>query len=273
LLLGQVYLITGSNTGVGKQLAQILYSKNAKVYIAARSEDKAKQAIEDIKKATPTSTGILAFLKLDLNDLTTIKPTVERFLASETKLHVLFNNAGVMVTEPKVTKTVQGYESHIGINNVGTFLFTKLLAPILVTTAKSEPPNTVRVVWVSSSGTEFMAHKNVGVKLDNLDFHDEKAPIERYAISKAGNWCHGVEFAKRYKADGIISIPLNPGNLSSDLYRDQGSVFKLLTSLMMYAPIYGAYTELFAGLSPNITLALSGSWGKEFLLILCGVVD
>ncbi|RDW86026.1 hypothetical protein BP5796_04351 [Coleophoma crateriformis] len=263
-LQGKVYLITGSNTGVGKQLARLLYSKNAKVYIAARSELKAKQAIADIQKAAPTSTGALAFLHLDLGDLTTIKASVERFLAAESKLHVLFNNAGVMRTEKEITRTAQGYESHIGINNVGTFLFTKLLTPILVATAKSEAPNTVRVIWVSSSGTEFLAHKNVGVALDNLDFHIEKAPMERYSISKAGNWCHGVEFAKRYKSEGVISISLNPGNLSSDLFRDQGALFKIFVKLVQYPPINGAYTELFAGLSPRITLALSGSWVIPF---------
>jgi retinol dehydrogenase-12 len=62
-------IITGANTGVGKELARLLYSKNAKVYIFARSEPKANQAIEDIKKAAPTSTGVLDFLPLDLSDL------------------------------------------------------------------------------------------------------------------------------------------------------------------------------------------------------------
>ncbi|KAL3424075.1 putative short-chain dehydrogenase [Phlyctema vagabunda] len=109
-----------------------------------------------------------------------------------------------------------------------------------------------------------MAHKNVGVALDNLDFHIEKPPIERYSISKAGNWCHGVEFAKRYKFEGVISIPLNPGNLSSDLFRDQGFFVRILLKLIHYPPIYGAYTELFAGLSPDITLSLSGSWVIPF---------
>lgn len=259
----QVYIVTGSNTGVGKELAQILYSKNAKVYIAARSEERANKAIEEIKKAAPTSTGALVFLSLDLGDLTTIKASVGRFLALEEKLDVLFNNAGVMALDNvSSAKTAQGYEMHLGVNNVGTFLFTKLLTPILVATAKSAPPNSVRVVWVASSGTEFMADKGVGVSLDNLDFHIEKPAMERYGLSKAGNWAHGVEFAKRFKADGVVSIPLNPGNLDSDLYREHGFIFKLMTKAILYPSINGAYTELFAGLSPEITIEKSGSWGE-----------
>jgi retinol dehydrogenase-12 len=72
-LKGKVYIVTGANTGVGKELARMLYSKNAKVYIFARFEEKANKAIEDIKKAVPTSTGALIFMHLDLSDLTKIK--------------------------------------------------------------------------------------------------------------------------------------------------------------------------------------------------------
>ncbi|MBE3049902.1 SDR family NAD(P)-dependent oxidoreductase [Candidatus Bathyarchaeota archaeon] len=58
--------MTGSNTGVGKEVARILYAKHAKVYVAARSEEKAAAAIESIKGAFPNSEGSLTFLKLDL---------------------------------------------------------------------------------------------------------------------------------------------------------------------------------------------------------------
>lgn len=52
-LSGKVYLVSGSNTGVRKHLAAMLYSKNAKVYMAARSESKASQAIQDIQARAP----------------------------------------------------------------------------------------------------------------------------------------------------------------------------------------------------------------------------
>lgn len=268
-LHGKVYIVTGSTAGVGKELARILYLKNAKVYMAARTESKANKAIEEISKAAPTSKGSLIFLPLDLADLSTIKASVERFLATESKLHVLFNNAGVQSLDPLDVKTAQGYEINMGVNCVGTFLFTKLLTPLLIATAKLEPANTVRVVWVSSSGTEFTAVKNIGVDIDNLDYKKKEEPaLVRYGLSKAGNWCQGVEFAKRYAADGVISIPLNPGNLDSELYREQGKIFKLVTKLILYPSLQGAYTELFAGLSPKITLEKTGSWVIPFGRIL-----
>ncbi|KAI1767455.1 putative short-chain dehydrogenase [Hypoxylon sp. FL1150] len=255
---GKVYLVTGSNTGIGKELARMLYSKNAKVYIAARSQDKANSAISDIKKAYPSSKGDLAFLKLDLSDLTKIKASADEFIAKEKKLDVLFNNAGIQNPLPEPSHTPQGYEYHLGVNTIGTFAFTKALTPLLVSTAKTE--GTARVVWVSSSGTELGGEKNTGVDMSNLDYHVDKPYLQKYSISKTGNWLHGVEYARRYKTDGVISVALNPGNLASDLYRDQGFPLKAVTALLTYPPVNGGYTLLYAGLSPDITIEKSGSW-------------
>jgi NAD(P)-dependent dehydrogenase (short-subunit alcohol dehydrogenase family) len=261
LTQSQVYIITGANTGVGKELAQMLYSKNAKVYIVARSETKAQQAIEDIKKAEPTSSGELVFLRLDLADLSTIKASAQEFLDKETKLHVLFNNAGVMKPEPGA-KSAQGYELQLGVNNIGTFMFTKLLTPIMAATAKSETPGTVRVVWVGSSGGEMPVTPRGGVPMDNLDYHDDVGWFPKYCISKAGNYLHGAEYARRHTAaDGILSIALNPGNLDSDLWRTQPwAVAQFLKWFVLHESINGAYTELYAGLSPEVSIDRSGGW-------------
>ncbi|KAG9697835.1 hypothetical protein KCU95_g3346, partial [Aureobasidium melanogenum] len=261
-LTGKVYVVTGSNTGVGKQVAQILYSKNAKVYIAARSEEKARQAISDIEAAWPNSKGTLRFQHLDLADLSGIKRSAEAIMSRESKIHVLFNNAGVQALNPDgPTKTAQGHEIHMGVNIIGTFLFTKLLTPTLVETAKTEEPNTVRVVWVSSLGLEMVGEKSYGITLDYLKYWPSCTPLERYGISKAGNWLFAVEFAQRYKADGVVSVPCNPGHLRSDLYRDGGTIFKaIINTFVAYPSVYGAYTELYSGLSPDITLKKSGDW-------------
>ncbi|KAI0412979.1 hypothetical protein F5X98DRAFT_353387 [Xylaria grammica] len=262
---GKVYLITGANTGLGKELARMLYSKYARVYIAARSESKADAAIDDIKKAAPNSLGSLAFIKLDLADLSTIKASAENFLRREKRLHVLFNNAGVMKPAPADSKTAQGYELQLGVNNVGTFMFTKLLTPILAATAKTEAPGLVRVVWVGSSAGESPFSPKGGVPLDNLDYHNDMGWFPKYAISKAGNYLQGSEFARRHKADGIVSVSLNPGNLDSELWRNQPYLIgKLLKWTILHAPINGAYTELFAGLSPDVTMEKSGGWIVPF---------
>ncbi|KAI0542185.1 hypothetical protein GGR58DRAFT_453081 [Xylaria digitata] len=264
-LHGKVYLITGANTGLGKELARMLYSKHAKVYLVARSEAKASAAIAEIKSTSPDSRGALVFIKLDLADLSTIKASAQEFLQQESRLDVLFNNAGVMKPDPPDSKTTQGYELQLGVNNVGTFMFTKLLTPLLAATAKLEGPGSVRVVWVGSSAGELPVVPKGGVPMDNLDYHQDLWWLAKYGISKAGNYLQGSEFAQRYKADGIISVTLNPGNLDSELWRNQPFIIgKILKWFFLHEPINGAYTELFAGLSPEITMEKSGAWIVPF---------
>ena len=87
----RVYIVTGSNTGVGKDLASILYGKNATVYVAARTESKSQDAISQIKSTYPESKGKIHFLKLDLSDLPTIKKSAETFTAAEKRLDGLIS--------------------------------------------------------------------------------------------------------------------------------------------------------------------------------------
>lgn len=263
-LSDKVYIVTGANTGTGKELTRLLYTRNAKIYMLARSEEKTKVAIADIHKAVPSSTGSLHYIKLDLADLSTIKQTVRQFLGSETKLHVLFNNAGVLSGAKEMTLTPQGHELHTGVNALGTFLLSRLLTPILTSTARSEPANTVRVAWTSSSAAEMFAEERVGVRPEALSPAAQQARggLERYWSSKVANWAHATEYARRHQADGVVSVPLNPGNLQSDLYRHEGFIFRIAEKLFMYPPINGAYTELYAGLSPDINISNTGCWGE-----------
>ncbi|PTB35154.1 hypothetical protein M441DRAFT_74531 [Trichoderma asperellum CBS 433.97] len=115
---GKVFLIPGASGGLSKEIASILYQKNGKIYMAARSRSKTNDPID-------SSTGNMIFLSLVLDDLTTIKASASEFLAQESRLDVLYNNAGVMVP-PQGSKTVQGYELQIGVNNLAPFLFTNM---------------------------------------------------------------------------------------------------------------------------------------------------
>ncbi|KAI0003529.1 putative estradiol 17 beta-dehydrogenase [Xylariaceae sp. FL0662B] len=263
-LSGKVYIVTGANSGLGRELSRLLYSKNAKVYMACRSEEKANATMTYIKGAVSSASGSLVFLPLDLDDLVSIKSSAERFLAAETRLHVLFNNAGYQGPEGTIERTSLGYEKHLHINCLGPFLFTKLLTPILTATAEDRltSPNTVRVVFLSSCAAEFFCENNTGFNIDNLDYHVDKPSKYRYGISKLGNWAYAVELSKRF--EGIIGVPINPGNLQTDLFRHQSFLFRLLTRPFNYPPIYGAYAQLWGGLSPQVTLERAGDYIVPF---------
>lgn len=88
---GKVFLITGGSSGIGKEVSKVLYAKNARVYIAGRSEENARQAIQQIREEAPGAKGSLEFLYLNLSDLTTIKASVDAFKEKESKLHILWS--------------------------------------------------------------------------------------------------------------------------------------------------------------------------------------
>jgi retinol dehydrogenase-12 len=115
---GKVHVVTGGYAGVGQELARILYSKNATVYVAGRSLDKANISISATKFLFPSSKSRIEFLKLDLADLSTINKSAEEFMAKESRLDVLVNNAGVMFP-PAGEKDEQGHELQMGTNVLG----------------------------------------------------------------------------------------------------------------------------------------------------------
>lgn len=156
-----------------------------------------------IRQRHPRSSGQILFLYLDLSDLSTIRKSANEFLSKESRLDVLWNNAGVM-WPPQGSVTAQGYELQLGTNNLGHFLFTRLLYPELVKTAKASPTAAVRVVWVSSAAA--LRAPNPAVDFDNMDYHSDESPQQKYARSKAGNVLHACELARHAKNDGIISV-------------------------------------------------------------------
>ncbi|KAI9704925.1 MAG: hypothetical protein M1836_006705 [Candelina mexicana] len=271
-LSGKVYMITGGTSGIGLELARILYSKNAKVYITGRSSQSAEKAISDIKAhptvdTTPT-TGSLVFLKFDLSDLRSIKPAVDSFLRQETVLHSVWYNAGVM-NPPKGSKSVQGYELQWGTNVVAHFLLNLLLIPILRSTAKSATPNSVRTVWVSSIGHDMYGPPNGGINWGDINNEKGKMSVmECYGQSKAAVIMLSYETGKRLANDGVVSVSLNPGNLRSNLLRDEKNpVKKAVMTAMSYESRLGALSELFAGFSDQIVTANYGTyvipWGRH----------
>lgn len=213
-LTGKVALVTGGNTGIGKETVKALLEHNATVYLAARTPEKAERAIADLK----TTTGREAhFLKLDLANLRAVKEAAEDFLSKEIRLDILFNSAGVMMC-PVQECTADGYDLQFGTNVLGHFYLTKLLLPALLAKSSNSAANEPsRVVTTSSIG------HNPG-RLDFATFKDgpkrRKAWTQTlYFQSKLGNIVFANELARRYGDQGLVSTSVNPGNLDSDLYR------------------------------------------------------
>jgi len=97
-LVGKVFIVTGAASGLGFELAKILYIAGGTVYIAARSVSRCEDAIQKVKFQTSKqkSKGQLKIMVIDLADLGSLKAAADEFLAQETRLDVLVNNAAVM---------------------------------------------------------------------------------------------------------------------------------------------------------------------------------
>ncbi|KAI6081712.1 NAD(P)-binding protein [Hypoxylon rubiginosum] len=262
---GKVFIVTGGASGVGFEVSRILYEKNASVYIAARSDAKIQKAIGEIKQLHPSSQGKLDALIIDLANLDTVKPAAENFLSRKQRLDVLFNNAGVMGTNPD-QKSAQGYELQIGTNVLGSFLFTRLLEPILLDTASQIPPGGVRVVWVGSM-------LDIGTPKGGVVWDSQTdAPsvhstmMANYMQSKAGITFLAHEYASRLGSKGVVSTSLHPGMMKTELQRNMPAPVSAMMGVVFKGPVYGAFTELYAGFSSEIQSEQNGCyiipWGR-----------
>lgn len=252
-LEGKVIIVTGANAGVGKETAKVLVARNGKVYIAGRSQERVEQAIQDIKAETGKEA---LFLKLDLADLTSVKAAAEEFQRKETRLDVLYNNAGVMVP-PVADVTAQDYDLQFGTNTLGHFYFTKLLLPTLLSTAKTSPDGKVRVINVSSA-----AHHYGSIDFNTLKdgpARKKKFSVMLYGQSKLGNILFSNELFRRYADEGIISTSIHPGSLRSDLFRHMSRIENFVIGLFLSPPAMGALTLLWAGTTDK-GLTLGGKY-------------
>jgi NAD(P)-dependent dehydrogenase (short-subunit alcohol dehydrogenase family) len=260
---GKVFIVTGGTSGIGFELCRILYGAGGKVYLASRSENDANNAIGRIKRESAESPGQLHFLYVSLDDLSTIKPAAQSFQASESRLDVLFNNAGVS-NPPQGSVSAQGHELQLATNCLGPYLFAQLLLPTLLQTAKTESPAAVRVIWTSSIAVDLNAPKD-GVSMEKIS-EPSKNQQENYGISKAGNWYLASQLASQAGPDGVLSVTVNPGNLKTALTRLLPKIVDILASPLLYKPIYGAYTNLWAALSSDLSIRDGGTyvvpWGR-----------
>ncbi|KAJ7155343.1 hypothetical protein C8R43DRAFT_1087472 [Mycena crocata] len=241
-LAGKVCIVTGGNSGVGKETIRVLLSHNAKVYMASRSQSKAEAAIKELKEQTGKDA---LFLKLDLGDLKSIKASAAEFLTCVSGTH-----PSVMMP-PIEDRTTDGYDLQYGTNVLGPFYFTKLVLPALLAGSKSSADGKARVVN-TSSGMHLMNKLDFKVILD--DQKRKKAGTQPlYSLSKFGFVTYSAELARRYGDQGLVVTSLHPGVIKTDLHRHMtgvlGSVINVMEKTILHHVSYGALTQLYAGTS------------------------
>jgi len=233
---GKTFVVTGANTGIGFEAAQILARKGARVLLACRDAGKAAEAIDRIEPGVDVS-----HLPLDLADLASVRAAAERVAQEEDRLDGLINNAGVMF--PPLTRTAQGFEQQWGVNHLGPFALTALLLPKLAETPCS------RVVVTSS-----LAHKRGNIQWDDLNADKSYRRTLRYSDSKFANMLHFFELDRRLRAAGspVTAIGCHPGVAATELMRHSGvfNVFTPIFGLFLNTAEMGAWPALQAATDP-----------------------
>ncbi|KAG6812183.1 hypothetical protein H0H92_003988 [Tricholoma furcatifolium] len=244
-LSGRVMVVTGGNTGIGKEIVRALLSHNAKVYMASRNIAKATAAIEELKEDTGKEA---LFLELDLASLKSVRNAAEELLGKEKELHVLFNNGGTMFlmeTSHSLDVTEDGYDIQWGTNVLGPFYFTQLLMPALLAGAQNSDQKS-RVIFTSSIAL------SKGIDFDSLKDTPARKKVsadQRYGQSKLANIILAHEVARRYGDKGVIATSLDPGGTKTGLQQHLPGWARPILNLMLYPPANGALTPLFAGTS------------------------
>ncbi|KAL8763158.1 MAG: hypothetical protein Q9184_000961 [Pyrenodesmia sp. 2 TL-2023] len=241
---GRVILVTGGNTGLGKEtVLQLAKHRPSQIFLAARTPSKGQAAVEEIKRAVPSTN--ITFLKLDLCSFKSISAATQEFTSQSPRLDILINNAGIMATP--LAETKEGFELQFGTNHVGHSLLTKQLLPTLLSTAKEDGAD-VRIVTLSSEGHNLAPSQ--GIVFDNTKLK-EYGPWARYGQSKLANILFTKELARRYPS--ITSVAVHPGVILTDLYgpHQQTSMLlryglKIVGPLIMADVRTGAKNQLWA---------------------------
>ncbi|XP_041649439.1 retinol dehydrogenase 13 [Cheilinus undulatus] len=252
---GKTVLITGANTGIGKETSRDLARRGARVVMACRDLTRAEQAAEEIRQST--GNGNVVIRHLDLASVYSVRQFAKDFMDSEDRLDILINNAGVMMCPKWLTE--DGFETQLAVNHLGHFLLTNMLLPMLRSSAPS------RVVTVSS-----IAHKGGRIDLDDLFFSRRPySSLESYRQSKLANVLFSRELARRLNGSGVSAFSLHPGVIRTELGRHVHSSFPLLGALLslpslllMKTPWQGSQTTLYCALTPGLE-AKSGSYFSD----------
>ncbi|WP_371804447.1 SDR family oxidoreductase [Candidatus Lokiarchaeum ossiferum] len=247
----KICMITGANSGIGKEMAVQLAKLGHQIVMICRNEERGKKALEEIKNRSGNS-KIDLFIA-DLGNLKTIKPMVDQFIAKYPRLDVLINNAGVF--KQKRTLSADGFEMIFAVAHLGHFYLTMSLLNLL---KKSVP---ARIINVSSD-----IHRFFTINFNDLMFEKKYASQKAYGSAKFANVLFTKDLAKKLAGTGITVNAFHPGHVKTNMTTSNDSRFvRFFTALSgpLYTPVEkAAQTGVYLATSPEVA-QISGEYFKK----------
>lgn len=246
---GKVCIVTGSNSGIGKETALALAEMGAEVVMVVRNKDLGEKAQSEIIEESGNSSVDLMIC--DLASMEEIRSFAAEFRNKYGRLDVLLNNAGAVISQREVT--VDGCERTLAVNYLAPFLLTHELLPILKESAPS------RVINLSSG-----LYKSGELNLNDLHCETSYKSMNAYRNAKLMVIMHTYDMARRLEGTGVTINVVLPGFVATNLGRSSGSVMSRVMFGMMkpfqLSPKEGAETSVYVASSPDI----EGVTGKCF---------
>lgn len=245
---GKTAIVTGSNTGIGKETARELARMGARVIMACRTESKARDAMAEI--GGDVKGADLDFHRLDLSSFAHIQQGAQELLDRDEPVHILVNNAGLAGVRGQ---TSDGFEMQFGVNHMGTFLWTMLLLDRI----KENGPG--RIVNVASQ-----AH----FKAKDLDLNIVRRPTKsllsfrEYAVSKLANVLFTRRLARELDGTGVSTYAVHPGVIASDIWRKIPQPARWLVTRNMKSNAEGAVSSIRCASDPSLA-DLTGRYYHE----------
>ncbi|HRZ97297.1 MAG TPA: oxidoreductase [Paludibacter sp.] len=245
-LEGKTIIVTGGNSGLGYQSVKAFADKGAQVVMTCRNLKKGEKAKHDLLKLNHNANIIV--MHLDLMDMASIRKFASDFKQNHKNLHILLNNAGIMMVPYRLTK--DGIESQQATNHFGHYVLTALLLENLKNTPGS------RVVNVSS-----MAHRSGDMNFENLLYVEGKdyTPMKAYGRSKLENLLFTYELQRFFETNKIdsIAVAAHPGVSDTNLFSHVGGkfiqkIFKPIFSFFVQPPSMGALPQLRAAVDIQV---------------------
>ncbi|KAH6926873.1 hypothetical protein HPB50_022642 [Hyalomma asiaticum] len=240
-MTGRTVIITGANTGIGKETAKELARRNARVIMACRNPEKAAAAAKEILEDTGRQVVVR---KLDLCSFKSIREFADDIINSEERLDVLINNAGI-VPFPDRVETVDGFEQTLQTNHLGPFLLTNLLLGKLKASAPS------RVITLSS-----LLHHFGRIDPARLDYAEYRVPMQVYSDTKLANVLFTKELARRLLGTGVTANVLHPGAVQTDINSTYIGFMNIAMNALFYffgkTPKEGAQTSIYLTVADEV---------------------
>ncbi len=235
-LAGKVCIVTGSNSGIGKETAFGLAEMGANVVMVVRNQEKGQKALEEI--VTKTGNHSVSLMVCDMSSMASIRGFASDLKKSYDHLDVLINNAGAEFVKRQLT--AEGFEQTFAVDYLAPFLLTYELLDLLKASAPS------RIINVSSG-----LAKNG--KVDFYDLQNEKnyKGMQAYSNAKLMLMMFTYELSRRLAGTGVTVNVLMPGFVATNLGKNSGS----LRSAIMFTMVRPMQISARKGAETSVYLA------------------